>query len=34
MGQRDYGFYPIGLVTLFIEEEEGADEEADEEESG
>ena len=24
-GQRDYQFYPLGMVTLFIEEEEGAE---------
>ena len=32
--QRDYWFYPLGMVTLFIEEEEGAEEEVEEEESG
>ena len=26
-GQRDNWFYPLGMVTLFIEEEEGAEEE-------
>ena len=33
-GQRDYQFYPPGMVTLFIEEEEGTVEEVEEEESG
>ena len=33
-GQRDYQFYPLDMVTLFIEEEEGAEEEAEEEENG
>ena len=33
-GQRDYWFYPLGMVTLFIEEEEGAEEEVEEEENG
>ena len=33
-GQRNYQFYPLGMVTLFIEEEEGAEEEVEEEESG
>ena len=33
-GQRDYWFYPLGKVTLFIEEEEGAEKELEEEESG
>ena len=33
-GQRDYQFYPLGMVTLFIEEEEGAEEEVEEEENG
>ena len=33
-GQRDYRFYPPGMETLFIEEEEGAEEEVEEEESG
>ena len=32
-GQRDYQFYPLDMVTLFIEEEEGAEEEAEEEEN-
>ena len=31
-GQRDYQFYPLGMVTLFIEEE--AEEEVGEEENG
>ena len=31
-GQRDYWFYPLGIVTLFIEE--GAEEEVEEEENG
>ena len=33
-GQRGYQFYPLGMVTLFIEEEEGAEEEVEEEENG
>ena len=33
-GQRDYQFYPLGMVTLFIEEKEGAKEEVEEEENG
>ena len=33
-GQRDYWFYPIGMVTPFIEEEEGTEEEVEEEENG
>ena len=33
-GQRDYQLYPLDMVTLFIEEEEGAEEEAEEEENG
>ena len=33
-GQRDYQFYPLDMVTLFIEEEEGAEEEVGEEENG
>ena len=33
-GQRDYQFHPLDMVTLFIEEEEGAEEEAEEEENG
>ena len=34
-GQRDYQILlPIDMVTLFIEEEEGAEEEAEEEENG
>ena len=33
-GQRDYVFYSLGMVTLFIKEEEGAEEEVEEEESG
>ena len=32
-GQRDYWFYPLGMVTLFIEEEEGEEEEVEEEEN-
>ena len=32
--QRDYQFYPLNMVTLFIEEMEGAEEEAEEEENG
>ena len=32
-GQRDYQFYPLGMVTLFIEDEEGAEEEVEEEEN-
>ena len=32
--QRDYEFYPLDMVTLFIEEEEGTEEEAEEEENG
>ena len=32
--QRDYQFYPLGMVTLFIEEEEGTEEKVEEEESG
>ena len=30
-GQRDYQSTPLGMVTLFIEEEEGAEEEVEEE---
>ena len=33
-GQRDYQFYPLDMVTLFIEEVEGTEEEAEEEENG
>ena len=35
-GQRDYQFYPLGMVTLFIEEEaeEEVEEEVEEEENG
>ena len=33
-GQIDYWFYQLGMVTLFIEEEEGAEEEVEEEENG
>ena len=33
-GQRDYWFYPLGMVTLLIEEEGGAEEEVEEEENG
>ena len=32
--QRDYKFYPLDMVTFFIEEEEGAEEEAEKEENG
>ena len=32
-GQRDYQFYPLGMVTLLIEEEEGAEEEVEKEEN-
>ena len=31
-GQWDYWFYPLGMVTLFIEEEEGAEGGVEEEE--
>ena len=31
-GQRDYRFYPLGMVTLFLEE--GTEEEVEEEENG
>ena len=33
-GQRDYQFYPLGMATHFIEEEERAEEELEEVESG
>ena len=33
-GKRDYWFYPLDMVTLYIEEEEGADEGVEEEENG
>ena len=33
-GHRDYWFYPLGMVTLFKEEEEGAEEEVGKEENG
>ena len=33
-GQRDHQFYPLGMVTLFIEEEEGAEEEVEGEDYG
>ena len=32
-GQQDYQFCPLGMVTLFIEEEEGTEEEVEEEEN-
>ena len=32
-GQWDYWFYLLGMVTLFIEKEEGAEEEVEEEEN-
>ena len=32
-GQRDYHFYPLDMVTLFIEEVEGAEEEVEKEEN-
>ena len=34
MGTRDYWLYPLDIVTLFIEKEEEAEEEVDEEENG
>ena len=33
-GQREYWFCPLGVVTLFIEEEEGTEEEVEEEDNG